>query len=272
MFHMKELLPDIVSASLDSLSERQSEIAELVRTNGFASIDELSVRFSVSTQTIRKDVNGLCDQGLLRRVHGGVQLSSHGNLEYKMRRVLRIGAKRQIGAAVAETVPNGSSLSVSIGTTPETVVTALLGHSNLKILTNNLNIAMVANSAGTFDVSIPGGLIRQGDGDIVGPTAVSFFESYKADFGIFGVAAVDADGGLLDFYEEEVAARQAILQNCRKALLVVDFMKFERNAHVRGGHITDVGHVFCDQRPPPMIETKLKEAGVPLTICGKDTA
>lgn len=266
---MKSQTLDTPTFSVDALSERQSEIAELVRANGFAGIDELAERFSVSTQTIRKDVNGLCDKGLLRRVHGGVQLASVGNLEYKMRKVLRYSAKQQIATAVAEAIPNGSSLSISIGTTPEAVVSALLGHSNLKILTNNLNIAMIANTAGSFDVSIPGGLIRRGDGDIIGPSAVAFFESYKADFGIFGVAAVDADGGLLDFYEEEVAARQAILRNCRNAFLVLDHMKFDRNAHVRGGHITDVGQVFCDQPPPPAIAGKLADSGVGVTVCAR---
>jgi len=268
---MKSYATDPLSANADTLSERQSEIAELVRTTGFAGIDELADRFSVSTQTIRKDVNGLCDKGLLRRVHGGVQLASVGNLEYRMRKVLRYSAKQQIAAAVAEAIPNGSSLSISIGTTPEAVVSAMLGHTNLKIQSNNLNIAMIANTAGSFDVSIPGGLIRRGDGDIVGPAAVAFFESYKADFGIFGVAAVDADGGLLDFYEEEVAARQAILRNCRTSFLVLDHMKFERNAHVRGGHITDVDRVFCDKAPPPGIASKLAEAGVTVTICGKES-
>lgn len=258
-----EMLP----SSLDLLSERQSEIAELVRADGSASIDRLAARFSVSTQTIRKDVKGLCDQGLLRRVHGGVQLASIGNLDYRMRRVLRIGAKRQIAREVARVVPNGASLSVSIGTTPETVVSALLNHSSLKILTNNLNIAMLANTAGSIEVSIPGGVTRPVDGDIVGPSAVAFFESYKADFGIFGVAAVDADGGLLDFHEDEVAARQAILRNCRSACLVLDSMKFERIAHVRGGHITNVDHVFCDQTPPSAIAQMLNQAGVSLTVC-----
>lgn len=268
---MKSYATEPLSANADSLSERQSEIAELVRATGFAGIDELAGRFSVSTQTIRKDVNGLCDKGLLRRVHGGVQLASVGNLEYRMRKVLRYSAKQQIATAVAEAIPNGSSLSISIGTTPEAVVSAMLGHTNLKIQSNNLNIAMIANTAESFDVSIPGGLIRRSDGDIVGPAAVAFFESYKADFGIFGVAAVDADGGLLDFYEEEVAARQAILRNCRTSFLVLDHMKFERNAHVRGGHITDVDRVFCDKAPPPGIASKLAEAGVNVTICGKES-
>ncbi|MGI9476771.1 MAG: DeoR family transcriptional regulator, partial [Hyphomicrobiaceae bacterium] len=47
-----------------NLSERQAEIAELVREQGFQSVDDLAGRFDVSTQTIRRDLNTLCDYGL----------------------------------------------------------------------------------------------------------------------------------------------------------------------------------------------------------------
>ena len=251
----------------NEISERQSEIAELVRADGFAGIDQLAERFEVTTQTIRKDVNQLCELGFVRRVHGGVQRAVAGNLQYRTRRVLRLSAKRKVAAAVAREIPNGASIAVSIGTTPETVIAALAQHRNLKIYTNNLHVAMVANEIDTVEVTIPGGAVRKGDGDIVGRSAVEFFSSYKVDYGIFGVAAVDEDGDLLDFHEEEVEARQAILRNCRQTFLVLDGMKFERKAHVRGGHITDVDRVFCDAPPPARIADRLDASRVPLTLC-----
>ena len=52
-------------------SLRQDQILELVRRRGFVSIDDLAQRFSVTTQTVRRDINELCDEGLLRRYHGG---------------------------------------------------------------------------------------------------------------------------------------------------------------------------------------------------------
>jgi len=256
-----------------SLSERQSQIAELVEARGFASVEALAERFAVTTQTIRRDVNRLCEAGLLRRIHGGVEPPvPTSNVQYRTRQILQLRAKQQIAAAVAALVPNGASLVFSIGTTPEIVMQALMQHENLRIFTNNLNVAMGAAENPSFEITVAGGRLRNGDRDILGASAQDFFGNYRVDFGIFGVAGVDSDGALLDFHEDEVAARQAILRNCRSAFLVLDHSKFGRGAHVRGGHITDVGHVFCDQALPADIDAMLGAFGASVVVCPGDGA
>jgi len=55
-------------------TERQGRILEIVREERFASIEHLARQFDVTQQTVRRVVNQLCDQGLLRRIHGGVSL------------------------------------------------------------------------------------------------------------------------------------------------------------------------------------------------------
>ena len=127
------------------LSERQAEIADLVRENGFMSVDALSERFDVTTQTIRRDLTTLCDFGVARRRHGGLESASPpGNLAYDSRQILARVAKQTIAREVASHIEDGAALAFSIGTTPELVAEALLRHNNLKIFTNNLNIAMLS--------------------------------------------------------------------------------------------------------------------------------
>ena len=71
--------------------DRARAIVELVRSEGFQAIDALAIQFGVTPQTIRRDVNLLCDRGLLRRKHGGVELPPEGeNLAYPARQVLNI--------------------------------------------------------------------------------------------------------------------------------------------------------------------------------------
>jgi len=233
------------------ISKRQAEIADLVQKNGFASVDELAERFDVTTQTIRRDVNGLCEFGILRRTHGGVEPpATTTNIHYSTRQILSLNEKRTIADLVAHDVQNGQSLAFSIGTTPEIVMQALSNHESLSIFTNNLNVAFTASGNPSFQVTIAGGRLRHGDRDVLGGVAQEFFARYKFDIGIFGVAGVDEDGTLLDFHEDEVAARQAILANCRQSFLVLDHTKFGRPAHVRGGHITDVSAVYSDKTLP----------------------
>jgi DeoR family glycerol-3-phosphate regulon repressor len=99
-----------------------------------------------------------------------------------------------------------------------------------------------------------------------------FFESYKTDFGIFGVAGVEPDGGLLDFYEEEVRVRNQILINCRESFLVLDHQKFGRKAPVRGGDIRGVNRVFCDQLPPEEISALLERSDTDLVVSKQELA
>ncbi|WP_371311917.1 DeoR/GlpR family DNA-binding transcription regulator [Pseudovibrio flavus] len=255
------------------LSDRQSNILKLLKDNGSVSVDFLSEAFAVTTQTIRRDVNRLGSLGLVQRFHGGVELPrSPRNIAYGARKILNRRAKLSIAAHAAHHIPNHASVAFSIGTTPEIVAGALGGHDGLKVFTNNMNVAVAALKNPSSHVTIAGGRLRHDDCDVLGYRAEDFFRGYKFDIGIFGVAGVDSDGTLLDFHEEEVAARTAILKNCREAFLVLDSSKFGRQAHVRGGWITDVSKVFVDHAPPSAIVDCLNTSGTELVICNQDLA
>lgn len=245
---------------------RQAAILSHVRENGQGSIDFFADTLGVTRQTIRRDVNQLCEQGHLRRVHGGVAVMQGVNLQYSARRTLNEAAKRRIGAAFSGLVQNRASLAVSIGTTPEIAVDALVEQTDLTIVTNNLSVAMLSCSREGWNIQIPGGTVRSSDRDIIGTHVSAFFARFQVDFGLFGVAGVAEDGTLLDFTEEEVEARLTIRENSRFAVLVLDHSKFSRPAHVRGGHITDVDMVICDTAPPEGIRLALAKAGCQLVI------
>ena len=143
------------------------------------------------------------------------------------------------------------------------------GTRTLRIFSNNLHLAINACRLDGATVTIPGGTLRRSGADIVGPAATTFFDKYRFDVGLYGVAAVDADGALLDLSEEDMLSREAISRNAGTRVLVLDASKFGRQAHVRGGHITDVEHVVCDARPPEPICEQLAAADVNLVICNE---
>jgi DeoR family glycerol-3-phosphate regulon repressor len=106
--------------------------------------------------------------------------------------------------------------------------------------------------------------VRGGDLDVCSP---AFFSTYKVDVAIFGVAGVDEDGSLLDFSEDEVRVREAMLRNSRRSYLVLDSSKFTRHAHVHGGRIGDVTAVFCEAEPPVAIQAILDQSSVRFIKC-----
>ena len=230
------------------LTERQTRIIEMAKEQGRVLVDDLASPVDVSPQTIRKDLNDLCGRRLLTRIHGGaVHPSGRENLEYEARRRIAAVEKAAIGRAAARIIPDRASLFINIGTTTEAVSDALLAHSGLMIITNNINVANRMRVFPQIEVVIAGGVVRGSDGGVVGEAAVDFIRQFRVDYAVIGTSAIDADGTLLDFDFREVKVAQAILANARHVILVADSTKLERSAPVLIGHINQVQTFITDR-------------------------
>lgn len=252
-------------------SQRQSMILRHVHRHGFVTVGELATHFAVTPQTVRRDVTRLCDQGLARRHHGGVGPPVESeNLAFARRQVLHLEAKRRIARAVAEGVPAGSTLFLGIGTTPEQIALALQEHSGLTVVTNNLGVALALSDSSGAEVHVAGERLRACNRDFLDPQSHAVIDAYRMDLAICGVGGIDVDGTLLDFDREEVVARQRMVANARRRILVADHSKFGRDAPVRGGRLGDVDVLVTDEEPPPAIVRLLRSFGVDLEVAGFD--
>ena len=230
--------------------QRRDQIMQLTRQMKVVSVELLAEKLAVSGQTIRRDINYLCDDNLLRRRHGGAELFEQQlNTTYQKRSTTNLEGKRAVAVTAAKKIPDSATIFISIGTTPMMVAEALRDKKHLTIVTNNLNAAMALSHEVTNRIILPGGEMRLPDRDIQSEGAVSIFSNYRADFGIFGVAGIAEDGALLDFHNSEVRTREAIRLNCRASILVTDSSKFGRSAPAVGGHISHVDHVLMDYVP-----------------------
>jgi DeoR family glycerol-3-phosphate regulon repressor len=233
---------------MQPLNERQNTIVTLARSIGRVTVEDLAARFDVTPQTIRRDLNELCDLRVLARTHGGAVIaSSVENLSYEARRFIAATEKREIGIAAAALIPNQCSLFINIGTTTEEVATALKNHQNLLVITNNLNVAMALYRHPTIEVIVAGGLVRRSDGAVIGSSAVELIRQFKVDMAVIGASALDEDGSLLDYDPREVNVSRAIIDNARSVLLVCDRTKLDRAAPVRIGHMSEIHAFVTDQ-------------------------
>jgi len=233
---------------MQPLNDRQNTIVTLARSVGRVTVEELAARFDVTPQTIRRDLNELCDLQVLARTHGGAIIaSSVENLSYEARRFIAAAEKRDIGLAAAALIPNQCSLFINIGTTTEEVANALQNHQNLLVITNNLNVAMALYRHPTIEVITAGGLVRRSDGAVIGSSAVELIRQFKVDIAVIGASALEEDGSLLDYDPREVSVSRAIIDNARRVLLVCDQTKLDRAAPVRIGHISEI-HAFVTDR------------------------
>lgn len=252
---------------MNPLPPRQIDIMDIARREGRVGVDMLAARFSVTPQTIRKDLNDLCNLEKLQRVHGGAVFPSNTvNLGYLARRELAAGGKASIGRRAAALVPDGASLILNIGTTVEQVAHELARHRDLMVITNNLNVATILYDAPAIEVVVSGGMVRKADGGIVGEAAVDLIRQFKVDYAVVGASAIDMEGALLDFDYREVRVAKAILEQARTRILVADTTKFERRAPVQIGHLRNIDMFVTDTPPPPEIAEICAAAGVDLIV------
>lgn len=236
----------------DKKLKRREDVMALVMERGAISVGALAEMLDVSMQTIRRDIDELCESEGLRRVHGRVELAGHAlNTPFDERRDTNFAAKKAIGEAAAALIPDGASVFISIGSTPLAVARALRGRKALTVITNNLSAAMALSDEVSNRIIIPGGELRLPDRDMLGDGVLDFFARYRAEFGVFGTAGVATDGRLLEFHSAEVRASERIRLNARMSVLVIDHSKFGRMAPALGPNIADIDKVVLDRRPGP---------------------
>ncbi|BDH44250.1 DeoR/GlpR family transcriptional regulator [Salmonella enterica subsp. enterica serovar Choleraesuis] len=249
-------------------TQRHDAIVERVKKQGYVSTEELVEQFSVSPQTIRRDLNELAEQNVIMRHHGGAALpSSSVNSSWQDRKATLAAEKAGIAQRVASEIPDGATLFIDIGTTPEAVAHALLNHNNLRIVTNNLNVATTLMAKEDFRIILAGGELRSRDGGIIGEATLDFISQFRLDYGILGISGIDGDGSLLEFDYHEVRTKRAIIDNSRHVMLVVDHSKFGRNAMVNLGSISLVDTVYTDELPPAGVLEVINENRVKLELC-----
>lgn len=252
-----------------SQAERLRDIQIIARRDGRVSVEGLAVHFDVTMQTIRRDLSELADQGKLQRVHGGAMLpSTVANIGYQDRRDLNEAGKAAIAQRCAHDIPNGCSLFLNIGTTTEAVARALLGHRDIMVLTNNLNVANILVDNPNCEIIVVGGLLRRADGGLVGTVTTQAIQQFKFDLAVISCSALDEDGDLLDYDIQEVGVSQTILKQARRSFLVADQSKFRRRAPARIASLAQIDGFFTDAPLTTTLAAACKSWGTDVTVVG----
>ncbi len=243
---------------------RQLTLLAVVRAMGSVTVEALADKLGVTLQTVRRDIQRLAEQGLLARFHGGVRVpgSTIENIAHRQRESLHAEGKSRIARAVAAAVPNDCSLMLNIGTTTEAIAKALLQHSGLRVITNNLNVASILSTNLSSEVIVVGGVVRGQDQGIVGEAAVDFIRQFKVDIALIGISGIEPDGSLRDYDYREVKVSRTIIAHAREVWLAADASKFNRPAMVEVGHLSQIDRLFTDAPPPEPFTALLAEAQV----------
>ena len=233
-------------------AQRREAILARVRTQGAASAEELSRSLGVSVETIRRDLRGLRDQGLLNRVHGGAMASrrtSEGS--FAARSTLNLARKQAIAAFAASLVGAEETIVIDTGTTPLELAQALPASFRGRVLTNSVPVAAALCDRNDIELLLCGGQIRPGDGACSGTHAAAFFADFYADKAFLGAGGVHPEAGLTDYYPAEAAVRRTITAHSAATYVLADSSKLGVIAVYRVCTLDQLTAVITDDQETP---------------------
>lgn len=246
---------------------RQNAIMQELAERGACSVADLSQRFGVSTETIRRDIKEMAVDGLLRRVHGGATLPSplrEASFDQRMRE--HAEAKQAIARLAAGQVRNGDTLMFDTGTTTAYVARALTDHRDLLVVTNSLEIARTLAGRNGNRVFMAGGEVSPDGGAALGPSASAFVGRFRVRTAFLSVGAVDPEGGLMVYDLAEADYSRAVLESAERTVVVADRSKLNRRALVKVCDLGDIDALITDLPPPPPMAERLELAGVAMLV------
>lgn len=253
--------------------DRLHGIMELVAARGSVDVADIAEEMAVSVATVRRDLDHLADQQLIRRTRGGAV--SHDSVSYELplryRTGQRASEKQRIGQRAAELVTPGMVVGINGGTTTIEVARALgaradlLSRSNgpaLTVVTNAVNIAYELSVRPHVKLLITGGVARPQTYELVGPFAESTVDALTLDLAFIGADGIDSEFGISARDEQEARVNGSFVKNAQRVAVVVDSTKLGQRGFVRICQVAEVDIVVTDTGADPAHAQHLADAGV----------
>ncbi len=230
-------------------AQRHDIITAQLRLHGAVRVGDLATLLDVSEMTVRRDLDALCELGVLDKVHGGATLRDDRSafepgFDAKSRRNLE--EKIAIGRTAASLVRAGTSIGLTAGTTTYHMAMSLVDVADLTIVTNCIHIAEYLHQFPRADrtVLLIGGTRTPSDA-LVGPTAVQTLSQLQLDLVFMGVHGMSAKGFTTPNLAEAETNR-AFAQTTNDVVVLADHSKWNLNGLCTIMPLGDAAMVITD--------------------------
>ena len=212
------------------ISERKQHIINLLTVKSFYKLEALAEKLDTSISTIRRELNDLQQEGIVKRTHGGVLFL--GKKEalplFHDRHNSMLKEKKAIGKRAADLVEDGDTIIIDGGTTPYQVALNLQDRK-IQVVTNSLPVANLFADSGNVQLVSTGGTLYPGTGVYLGPHANNTLKNIRAQKAFIGVAGI-TEKGLFNSNALVVETERLIMEAASEVYVVTDHTKFARYA------------------------------------------
>jgi len=233
--------------------ERQQAIARLVLTRGRVAVTELAEEFSVTTETVRRDLSALERMRLVRRVHGGaVPAASLSAMESRLdeRDATRAREKERIALAALRYLPgDGGTVAIDAGTTTARLVNVIPPDARITAFTNGVPIAARLAQASGVELHLLPGRVRNTTQAAVGSITTQTLHRVRVDVAFLGTNGITAEHGFSTPDFEEAAVKEALVRSASRVVVLADSTKVGRDTTVSFADLGDVDVLVTDAEP-----------------------
>lgn len=245
-------------------------LEELLR-NGRVTVDDLSQQLHVNTSTIRRDLEKLERQNMLRRVHGGavppdtLSYSTYAyDLTFQTNMQKQTEEKVRIALVAARLIEPGDSIALSPGTTTTHLARAIrqMRIPNLTVITNAVNIAMELAGLPNLNLTLVGGILLSDFFALVGPLAEQGLSQIYVSKAFVGVTGLHPEVGLTGPNQLEALTYRVTLSHAQRTYVLTDHTKIGRIALHYIAPITAMHTLITDSQADQTQLSLLRDANI----------
>jgi DeoR/GlpR family transcriptional regulator of sugar metabolism len=231
--------------------ERRSEILTKLQQEGKVLVNDLSKLYQVTEETIRRDLEKLEVEGIVRKTYGGAVLVETLNVDlpYYVRKQTNVQSKENIASKIAELIQDGDHIMLDASSTAVYVIKRIKQLKNITIITNSIEILLELADVTGWKVFSTGGTMKEGALALIGHQAEEMIDHFHVDKAIISCKGIDQEFGITDSNEPDVEIKRHMVKAAKQVILAVDSSKFDKISFVRMGAFDQVNTIVTDSVP-----------------------
>jgi len=248
--------------------ERHQYIIKEVNQKGHVSVVELCETLSVSSVTIRKDLQFLEDSGLVYRTHGGVTKQNPYQTDRSVieKEKIHENEKRNIAKEAAKFITPNDSIIIGSGTTTQFFAREIAPQGHLTVVTSALNVTLELLKHSNVEVIQLGGTVRQTSSSVTGQYAIHTLEQFFCSKLFLGVDGIDLEYGISTTSAQEALLNQKMIAVAQQVIIVADSSKFSRKSFGKIADFSNIDVIISNDIPPAFKEL-FDSLGIQTIVC-----
>ena len=227
---------------------RKANIKEIILEKKSITVLELAKLFSVTEETIRRDLKQLEDEGFLTRTYGGafIQDGVGNNVDLTIRETAYTENKQNIAEKCRDIIKNGDSIFLDSSTTALQIAKAVK-NMRLTVASNSLLIINELCEKENIHLITLGGTYLPDDKAFSGNITLKNLEQYYFDKVSMSCRSLSMEHGITDSHEPTASIRQNLIKRGQKIYIAADFSKFGKTSFITISDFAPITGLITDK-------------------------